>query len=467
MAGLLLRHNRNFRLLFSASVVSNLGDGVSALALPWFATLLTRDAFLISLVAMAGRLPWFLFALPAGVWTDRADRRRLMVRADIARMALTLGVIALVLSAPALPMAAGAGTGMILTLAALTFLLGTAEVLRDNAAQTILPALVAAGDLERANGQMWSAEQVMNQFVGPPLAGALIALGVALPFGLDATTFAIAAALVCMLVPPPQKLPPRRAFLSELKEGFVWLRGHPLILQLAVILGVTNAAFTAAMVMLALYAQELLGLGAFGYGMLLTAGAAGGVLAGLAGPAIATRFGALPTVLASLGVFAVAYLALGLRPTVPVAAAGLFCDAFAGVLWNIVTVSYRQRVVPGDILGRVNSIYRFFGWGMMPIGAVVGGALVSLCEPSLGREAALTVPFLMAGIVTAGLLVYAALRLSFPRSSAKTGFHPGSRPGQAFCLNHLDKKTRAQGLGQANKKDGNPLFLTGCGRKTQ
>ena len=202
MAGLLLRQNRNFRLLFSASAISNLGDGVSSLALPWFATLLTRDAFLISLVAMAGRLPWFLFALPAGVWTDRADRQQMMVHADIVRMFLTLGIIALILSTPALPLPEGAGSGMILALAALTFLLGTAEVLRDNAAQTILPSIVAAADLERANGQIWSAEQVMNQFVGPPLAGALIALGITLPFGLDATTFAAAAALVWMLTLP-------------------------------------------------------------------------------------------------------------------------------------------------------------------------------------------------------------------------------------------------------------------------
>lgn len=287
-------------------------------------------------------------------------------------------------------------------------------MLRDNAAQTILPSIVAAADLERANGQIWSAEQVMNQFVGPPLAGALIALGIAVPFGLDATTFAVAAALVWMLMLPAHAPPPRRAFLSELSEGFVWLRGHRVILQLAVILGITNAVFTAAMVILALYSQELLGLGAFGYGLLLTAGAAGGVLAGLAGPAIAARFGALRTVLASLGVFGIAYLALGLWPTIPIVATALFCDAFAGVLWNIVTVSYRQRIIPRDILGRVNSIYRFFGWGMMPMGAVIGGLLVSLLEPNIGRQAALLVPFLLAGVITSGLFIYAALCVRLP-----------------------------------------------------
>ena len=90
---------RNFRLLFSASAVSNLGDGVSALAVPWLATLITRDPMLIAAVAFATRLPWLLFSIPAGVWTDRVDRRRLMVQADLFRMLLTFGIVAMILSA--------------------------------------------------------------------------------------------------------------------------------------------------------------------------------------------------------------------------------------------------------------------------------------------------------------------------------------------------------------------------------
>lgn len=410
----LLRRNRNFRLHFLASTITNLGDGVSVLAMPWLATLLTRDAFLISLVVTAGRLPWLLFSLPAGVWTDRADRRKMMVRADLVRMGLTLGVVGLILSGPTLPQPAGAGAGMILTLAALNFLLGTAEVLRDNAAQTLMPEIVVPADLERANGQMWSAEQVMNQFVGPPLAGALIGFGVALPFGLDAATFAIAAALVAMLTLPPATLPPRRAFLTELKEGFLWLKGHVFIRRLAIILGLTNAAFAAAITMLTLYSQEILGLGAFGHGLLLTAGAVGGVLAGLAGPAIVTRFGPERTVHAAMIIFTLSYLLMGLFPSRIMAVIGLFGDAFGGVLWNVVTVSYRQRVIPPALLGRVNSIYRFLGWGTLPIGAMAGGLIVRLSEPYLGREDALVLPFAVAGLITALLTLYGVFRIRFP-----------------------------------------------------
>jgi MFS family permease len=413
MADALLRRNRSFRLIFSASAVSNLGDGVSALALPWLASLFSRDPMLIAMVAVAQRLPWFLFALPAGVWTDRADRRLLMVRADLVRLVLALGIVALILAAPPLPLPEGQGGPMIAVLSLLAFLIGTAEVLRDNSAQTVLPQLVAKDDLETANGQLQSAEQVMGQFAGPPLAGLLIGLGVALPFGFDAATFAVAAGLVWLIPLPPRTASAGAPFLAALKEGFVWMRAHPAILRLALMLSAFNLIYTASLTMLVLYGQEVLGLSAFGYGLLLTLGAAGGVAGGLLSPVIAARLGARQSLLAAVAVFTLCQLGLGLTASVPLAAGLLFFDAFGGILWNVVTVSYRQRVIPDDILGRVNAIYRFFGWGMMPAGALAGGALVAGFEPVLGREAALAVPFLFAAGGGLGLFAYAALRLRF------------------------------------------------------
>ncbi len=409
-----LGQNRNYRRLFLASAISNLGDGVSLLAYPWLATLLTRDPLLISLTVMAGRLPWFLFSLPAGVLTDRLDRQRTMVRADLIRMGLALAVLALVMACPALPLPAGGAVWPVLTLSALVFLLGTAEVLRDNAAQTLMPAVVAPGDLERANGRMWSAEQVMNQFAGPPLAGMLIALSVALPFGFDAATFGLAAILVAGMRLPPFVPGPRLSFATELRQGIRWLMGDVLIRRLALVLGLTNMVFAAAQTMLALYAQERLGLGAFGYGLLLTAGAAGGVLAGLAGPAVVARLGQTRTVHLAMAIFGAGYLLMGLVPTSAAVATGLFCDAFGGVLWNVVTVSYRQRTIPPALLGRVNAAYRFVGWGMIPFGALLGGLTVRLAEPVLGRPAALSAPFLIAGLATALLTLWSLSRLRFP-----------------------------------------------------
>ena len=414
---MLLRTNRDFRLILSASAVSNLGDGIAMVAVPWLASLLTRDAVLISAVAMAQRLPWLLFALPAGVWTDRADRRLLMVRADLARVGLTLLVVGLALALPApgvMPLAgeapAGWGTALVTALALVAFLIGTAEVVRDNAAQTVLPSIVASADLERANGQMWSAEQIMGQFAGPPLAGALIAAGIALPFGANAAAFALSAALVWLIA-----LPPRRAavgpFWPALREGLGWMRRHPLILRLALMLGAVNAVFVGGMTVLVLYAQEVLGLGAAGYGLLLTVGAAGGVTGGLAAPWAAARLGMRTSLLLALGLFVAVNLLLGLFASVPLAALALFAEAAGGMLWNVVTVSYRQRLIPDRILGRVNSAYRFLGWGAMPFGAIGAGALVAALEPHAGRAVALHAPYLAAALTCAGLLAHAAKRL--------------------------------------------------------
>ncbi len=411
-----LAANRNYRLLFSASAISNLGDGVSALAFPWLATLLTRDPVLISLVAVATRLPWFLFAVPAGVITDRADRKRLMVQADLFRLVLTIGVIGLIATVPTLPHEGDARI-YIAALAGLAFLLGSAEVLRDNAAQTILPSVVEPAQLEAANGRLWSIEQVMGSFVGPPLAGILIATAVPLPFALDALTFGLAAWLVWRMTTTLPAKGARAGFWSELLEGARWMRDHWLILRLAILLGCLNAVATAFLTILILYSQEILGLGAVGHGMLLTAGAAGGVLGGLIGPEVVKRLG--PSVVLTLGIvlFMAEPLAVWLTSSVLLVAIGQFVTMFAAVNYNIVTVSFRQRAIPDDLLGRVNSIYRFFGWGMMPIGALAGGLIVSALEPSWGREAAIRAPYMFGTFAMGAMAIYAGLTIRLPAAN--------------------------------------------------
>lgn len=407
----LIRQNRDYRLLLSASALSNLGDGLAMVAFPWLATLLTRDPLLIAAVATAQRLPWLLFALPAGVWTDRADRRRLMVRADLVRVALMGLTLGMVLSQSALPLPHGAGPTAILTLAGVAFLFGSAEVVRDNAAQTMLPSIVAPADLERANGQMWSVEQITGQFIGPPLAGALIAASAALPFGGNAVAYAAAAGLVWLIALPPRAPSATGRFWSALAEGLIWMRRNPLILRLAVMLGAINAVFIGGMTVLVLYAQESLGLGATGYGFLLSFGAAGGVAGALIAPAVAERLGMRRSLLLALAGFVASNLLLALFAHPATAALALFTEAAAGMLWNVVTVSYRQRLIPDALLGRVNSVYRFLGWGAMPLGAMGAGALVAATTPAIGREAALHLPYLVAAAVCATLLTYAAARL--------------------------------------------------------
>ncbi|HQV59042.1 MAG TPA: MFS transporter, partial [Ilumatobacteraceae bacterium] len=158
----------NYRKVFSASVISNLGDGMAQVGYPWLASALTRNPLLIALVGVMQRLPWLIFTLPAGVITDRQDRRRLMVRMDLLRGVVTSVVAVVVLTTSNLPkpsqvdQVVGTRTALYLAILVAVLLLGFAEVLRDNSAQTILPAVVEPDQLERANGRMWSMEMVAN-----------------------------------------------------------------------------------------------------------------------------------------------------------------------------------------------------------------------------------------------------------------------------------------------------------------
>lgn len=402
----LLLRNRSYRLLFSASALTNLGDGLAALAFPWLATLLTRDAFLIALVAFAGRLPWFVFAIPAGVVTDRGDRKRLILQADVFRLILVAGVIALAARYGVEP-DPDAGMGPIVSLAGLAFLLGCAEVVRDNAAQTVLPSIVEKRELESANGQIWSIEQVMSSFVGPPLAGVLIALAVPAPFLVEAIALAVAIWMVwCISLPRRAQVAPRQHALREAREAWIWMRAHPVILRLAVMLGLMNAAHLLALTVLVLFAQDILGMNAAEYGVLLTAGAVGGVVGGMWGPAVVARVGATRATHIALFLMPLQMLAIATTSSVVVVAIALFIGMFAGVMWNVTTVSYRQRAIPDGLLGRVNSLYRFFGWGMMPLGALAGGWMVELMVPDWGRETALRAPFWGAALGLWVLMLY-------------------------------------------------------------
>lgn len=421
----------NYWKLWLASVITNLGDGVSTVAYPWLASALTRNPLHIAGVTLVVRLPWLLFSLPAGVVTDRVDRRRLVAWMDVFRFLLTLGVAIAVLMtqtdlASPEAIATGAATppesaGLLLALVYLaSLLLGTAEVFRDNSAQTLLPSIVAKEDLEKANGRMWGAEMVMNSFVGPPLGGILLGIAFALPFFFDAGTFAVAAALVFLIAGQFRPKPdadqpidaPKAGFWGELKEGVGWLWKHPLFRPMALALGVLNATAMMALATFVLFAQEVLVLDATRFGLLGTGAALGGVIGSFTADRVSRFLGQGMSLFTTILVGVVTLLVSGLTSSFWVFwAMGLLMTA-SSVLWNVITVSLRQSLIPDRILGRVNSVYRFFGWGMMPIGSALGGLVVAIAEPIVGREWALRAPFLVAAGLTALLFVYAIPRLN-------------------------------------------------------
>ncbi|HEY6628954.1 MAG TPA: MFS transporter [Acidimicrobiia bacterium] len=433
---------RSYWKLWTASVISNFGDGVSFIAYPWLASAVTRDPVQISLVAVATRLPWLIFTLPAGVITDRVDRRRLVAWMDVVRFLLTLGVAFIVLGVQdqlASPDAIAAGTAalpdsatlLLVMIYAASLLLGFAEVLRDNSAQTLMPAIVVDENLEKANGRLWGAEQVMNSFVGPPVGGFLLAIGFALPFFVDAGTFGVAAALVFMIggefraKKSPSQTQVKPSFKAEMKEGVRWLWHHPLFRPMAISLGVLNAMSSLAFATFVLFAQEILELDAAGFGILMTAGAAGAVIGSFIAAWVSKKIGQGPSLFVTLAGGAITFLVIGLTSSGLVLWTMVALMTLTSVLWNVITVSLRQSLIPDHLLGRVNSVYRFFGWGMMPIGSVLGGLIVVLAEPLVGREWALRWPFIIGALVHVALFFYAvpnlnSRRIEEARAMAKT-----------------------------------------------
>lgn len=386
----------NYWKLFSAGLVSNLGDGVVAAALPLVAAALTRDPVLFAGIAVAGRVPWLLFALQAGALADRVDRRWMMGTVNVVRFLLmgSLGIAIL------------GDWATIWLLYVITFLLGTAEVVFDTSAQAILPRVVTDRDqLERANGLMFGAEVTANQFVGPPLGGFLFAVAASLPILLDAGTFAISAGLIFALtgsyaVRRDPAATPVTTIRQDIREGLSWLWNHRLLRTLALLLGAMNGLWSMAGAILALFALEVLGVSEVGFGLLLAAGAAGSVLASLLAGRIVERFGRGRTLWITLISSAVGPFAQGLTSDAIVFGMLAALFGFAAVVWNVITVSLRQTIIPDELLGRVNSVYRFIGWGSMPIGALAGGVIAD----AFGLRA----PFLAAGAVMALVLLPAA-----------------------------------------------------------
>jgi MFS family permease len=405
--------------LWTATAISNLGDGVSMVAYPWLASAVTRSPILIAAAGFASRLPWLVFTLHAGVLTDRFDRRKLIVAMDFMRGLLTVFVGAVVYfnrdSFPALDELTTitnlqTNWPIYFTLLITAFLFGLAEVLRDNSAQTLMPSVVEKENLETANGRMWSAESLTNSFIGPPLGSLLIGIAIFIPFFFDAISFFFAVALIASLkgtFKPVDdgKVREKINFKAEIKEGYVWLWAHPLLRPMAIILGTMNGLGTMIGATFILFAQEVLQTSVFTFAVLGTAGAVGGTIGGLLAPKVSAKLGSGRSLAMVLAAAPIGSLIIALTTTWQVVWVVVLFETFFAILWNTITVSLRQSIIPTHLLGRVNSVYRFFAWGSIPIGMFLGGGLVSALTLVLSRENALRAPYLF-GVVL-GLLLWA------------------------------------------------------------
>ncbi len=388
----------NFARLWTAGTVSNLGDGVVLGALPLVAYSISHSPTTVALVTAAGTLPWLLFSLVGGVIADRTDRRRTMGIVDTFRfVAMALLGFALVTDVESIPL-----------LMIVAFSLGMAETVFDNASQAILPSIVTTDALETANGRLEGAQIIGNQFVGPPVGAWMFGLAASAPFFFDAASFGAAALLVLTLrgsFRPERNAEAGPASVRhDIGEGLRWLFSHRILRSLAIALGVMNLVGMIAMTTLVLYAKEVLHLADWQFGLLFTAEAAGALLGSTMAARISRRLGNGRTLGLAIAVSGASMLLPGLWAQPVAVAASLAVGGFGGLVWNILTVSLRQTLVPDALLGRVNSAYRMLGWGTMPIGAIAGGLIAS----AFGLRA----PFLVGGVSALVLAVWISTRVT-------------------------------------------------------
>jgi MFS family permease len=392
----------NYRKLWLATVVSNVGDGVRETALPLLAAAVTRDPALVAGVAVANRLPWLLLSLVSGALVDRWDRRLIMGLADALRATLMLALGAMVFT----------GGIEVPVLYAVAFFLGAAETLFDNAAHAVLPAVVARDRLEHANGRLEAAMLIGNNFLGPALGGLLFAALAAGPFLLDGVSFALAAVLVIVMrgtfKPQRSDKEAPTSLWQDIGEGVRWLWDKTFLRTLTVMAALINLILHATYAIFVLFALEVLGLSEAAFGLLLVAEAIGSFLGASVASRISGRLGTGATIVVAITLASLTNLVIGLSSNALLVGAMLVLLSVAGVVWNILTTSLRQSIVPDRLLGRVNSAHRFLAWGAIPLGALLGGLL--------GRSFGLRVPFLVAAAVLA--VVGFAAAVMFARHEA-------------------------------------------------
>ncbi|PRX49010.1 putative MFS family arabinose efflux permease [Prauserella shujinwangii] len=372
--------------LWVSSAMSNLADGVFRVGLPLVAVSYTRSPTLISILVFAMTLPWLLFALPAGALCDRFDRRRIMLGAN--------GVRAGLLALAALAVAHDQGSIWLLFVAALG--VGIAETLYDTASQSILPQVVRREQLSRANGRLQAAELTANEFAGPPLGGLLVVAGAAVAIASPAALWAVALGAL-LLVPGSFRIErdSRTSLRADIAEGLRFLWRHKLLRTLAVMTGVFNFASNATFAILVLYAVgpgSPMGLSGAEFGLLLSASALGGLLGSFVAERIERTLGRARSVALTIGCGTLLVGAPALTSNA-LLVGGAFVVGGAGIIvWNVITVSLRQRITPDRLLGRVNSGYRLVAWGSRPLGALAGGLVAEL----LGLRAVFAIMALLA-----------------------------------------------------------------------
>ncbi|MCC8244127.1 MFS transporter [Saccharothrix luteola] len=402
--------SRGWVRLQAVVVSGSVAEGLMLSVLPWIAATITSDPRQLSLVNVVGQSPWLLFSLVAGVLIDRVRHSAMLTWAYAVQGSAALSLaVAGVTGALSLPL-----------LVVVAFVVTSAQVLGDGTTGAVVPEVVEPGRLAAANTRLIVIDRGVVQFVVPPAAGFLVAFGLGTP-----AWVAFVAALVALLMvrglrsaqaavagsagsAVSASASAKKHPLRDIGEGLRFLVGTRLLLSITVAVALGSFAASATMAMFVLYAKELLGLGAVGYGVMQAAMAAGWVASSFVVARVVDRLGyAWSMRLAQVGMAATMVLFVVLPPWAWAIAAVMFFQTAIVMVWNVCSQSSRQRFTPPALLGRVLTSHRALAWGLMPLGALAGGFVAA----GFGLRAV----WVMATLLQVGALITAWRGLS-PRA---------------------------------------------------
>jgi MFS family permease len=334
-------------------------------------------------------LPWLLFAIPIGLIVDRSDKRLLVTMTNSIRF-ITAGLVALAISTD---------TITIYWLLLATFLIGTCEVATDTAAQSLIPVILEKKNFEKANSRMNIAETVIQNFIGAPLSGFLYATSIVLPFVLNSLGFLVAAIFVLMIPAhlisrgssTETEVAEKKSFISEIKFGLNYLWNDRPLRRLVATTTALGFFYSVTTSTLILFITETLEVQAKYFGLLMAVAGSGGVLGGILTPALSKKFGRGSVLAVAIFISSITVLFQGFSPNVWVFGVIGFVSSFSITNWNILLMSCYQVLIPAELYGRIHGARRTFVWGVMPIGALLGGVIA---------QSGLRLPLIIGGTVT-------------------------------------------------------------------
>jgi predicted MFS family arabinose efflux permease len=363
-------------------------------ALPLLILELTSESqqeHVLGLVAAAAALPALLFALPSGMSADRHDRRQLLIGSElVSGVAMALVVVLVV-----------ADRLTIVLVVVLAFVMGSASVLFTAAVHPTVPTIVPDELLEDANGKLAAAADG-TEFVGTPLGPLLFALAPWAPFLLDAVTYGASAALLRAVPPQPRASVARRAEM-RLDSAIDHLRRSRPLVAIWFALGALSLTGALVFTLLPVVLRDRVGVSVAGYGPLLTLVAFGSTAAGLCAKWIIAALG--QRVALAVGVIgnAIAYIVFGTTDRWWVAGAALAAWGFSVTLGGVVTMTIRQRLIPGAMMGRVLALFQL----VIAVGTVAGSLLAAVIGDAVGVGTVIVVAgvaqFAVLALVMAGL----------------------------------------------------------------